>query len=135
MSDVKWKAVSLIRGEPRHGMVAAVQISMLEVKPPRFSFGVGIIVEDGFKPTAFLQDRDIEEYLVLLVRARAAVMKAMLEVAFGVGLTAKSFEIPAETSASRAETKPANPPVLSKGGLRATLADHLKARGGKMEVA
>ena len=52
-----WKVLGVVPGKPRNGRTIAIQVSE---SGGRFSFGVGFVQADGsFKPTAFLQDRDI----------------------------------------------------------------------------
>jgi len=133
VSDVKWKVVGLWPGEPRNGRTIAVQVSLSDMKPPRFSFGVGVMMEGAFKPTAFLQDRDVEEYVVLLIAAKRAIVRAVAEALLGGAppvAPASEGDVLPQPEAPKPEVRSEDP----KGPLRVTLGDQIRAKGGKLAV-
>jgi hypothetical protein len=138
--SIKWSVVGVMKGEGRNGRIAGVQVSISDGKPPHFSFGVGLVQPDGsFKPTAFLQDRDVEEYAALLITAKSAVMRAVVGEMLArlpdtLAAMVPEAPVPAPTETIAAPAAPVAPatPVLSKGLLRVTLGDQLRAKGGKL---
>jgi hypothetical protein len=134
-----WKSLGLVRGEPRNGRVIAVQVSISDSRTPHFSFGVGVLVgEEPWKPTAFYQDRDLDEILGLLATARLTVLSAVVaeqEVLAGAMALRESEkgrrpDYVAEPNAIvNLETEGAGKP------LRVTFADLLKAKGSKLAEA
>jgi len=128
MEDKKkqWTQAGVIRGSAHPGSkaVSAIQVSIAQVGDgTRFSFGVGIEQDGQFQPRAFIPGMRIDEYISLLVEARATVLKSIMLIK----LEDMGRALAPEESVPKS---PANPLPVKAAPLKATLGDMLRAKGG-----
>lgn len=65
----EWQIIRVASAEPRPGRrhEPAVQLSISTSEPRRISYGIGVMLDGEFRNRSFLDDRDIQDYVRLLL--------------------------------------------------------------------